>query len=200
MRRILSSLKVITLAAILVIGGTIVYFAHTEASAVGFSDEGKMDLELNEQDSKAQTFQLINVAPGDSGRGSNRLVNAGNLIGNLSINFCEVVNTTGTNGEYADGSGDLGAEAVVAIYVDVDVNGNWNSGDIGLKSDETTYSYPLVLNYDYINNYSDKSWNSIKTIDTSDNDDFVILWGIPVSAGNEIQGDGISFDITFTLE
>jgi len=200
MRKLLSSLKVILLAAILVVSGTVIYFTYTDASTVGFSDEGKMDLELKGQSVKAQTFQLINVIPGDNGRGCNRLVNAGNLISDLSISFCEVVNTPGTSGEFADGSGDLGIEAVAAVYIDVDVSGDWNNGDIGLKTDETTYSYPSVLDYDYINNYSNRSWNSIVTIDTSDSCDFVIFWRIPISAGNEIQGDRISFDIIFTVE
>ncbi len=200
MRKILNSLKLILIAAVFVIVGTMGYFAYSETSTVGFSDDGKMDLEINGQCSTAQTFQLINVAPGDNGRGSNGLVNAGNLAGELSICFCELVNTPGTSGEYADGSGDLGAKAEIAVYVDVDVSGNWNSDDTGLKSDGTTYSYPVALDYDCIDSYGGISWNSIKIIDISDTDDFVLLWRVPVSVGNEIQGDSIKLGISFNLE
>jgi len=34
----------------------------------------------------------------------------------------------------------------------------------------------------------------------TDSDDFVVKWEIPTDAGNEIQGDSVEFDVTFTLE
>jgi len=35
---------------------------------------------------------------------------------------------------------------------------------------------------------------------TGASDDFIVLWQVPTSADNTIQGDSVSFDVTFTLE
>ncbi len=103
-------------------------------------------------------------------------------------------------GEYEGGSGELGANATIAVYVDVDESGAWSSGDIGLKSDHTTYAYPTTLNYASINSYGSGTWDAVETMAGSAQDKFVILWQVPTSAGNDIQGDSVSFDVTFRLE
>jgi hypothetical protein len=112
-----------------------------------------------------------------------------------------VTNTPGTGGtEYEGGSGELGASAQIAMYIDVDQSGSWNAGDIGLQSDATTYAFPAELNYDEINDYASRTWNAVETMATSVADDIFVNWQVPVGAGNDIQGDSVSFDITFTLE
>jgi len=90
--------------------------------------------------------------------------------------------------------------AQIAVYIDVDSSNSWTAGDIGLKSDGTTYANPTALDYDEIDNYGGETWDAIETLATSASDKFTVLWQIPGSAGNEIQGDSVSFDITFTLE
>ena len=150
MKSVLKSMFVVLLGVLLLSGAPFANFSTAEASTGIISDERKLDLEISGDGLTAQTFQLSNVAPGDSGQGVNSLFNAGDLVGELSISFSEVRNIPGTIGEYADGSGDLGANIEIAVYIDVDVSGDWNSGDIGLRSDGTTYSHPAPLNYDYL--------------------------------------------------
>jgi hypothetical protein len=141
------------------------------------------------------------VAPGDSGTGSSTLANVGSLSGELDIATSAVVNTSGAGGtEYEGGSGELGASAQIAMYLDVDQSGSWTAGDIGLMSDGNTYTLPAALDYDEIDNYSSETWDAVETMDATASDDIVVNWQVPAGAGNEIQGDEVSFDITFTLE
>jgi len=195
----------LTVATLLVIamvgGGTWAYFSDTETSASNSLTAGTLDLNIDSGDTAVTTFAVTNVVPGDSGNGSNTLANVGDLNGELDIQFSTITNTPGAGGgEYEGGSGELGANAEIAVYIDVDQSGDWSSGDIGLKSDDTTYSHPTVLDYDALDNYDSAIWDEVETMATSTADDFIVMWRVPTSAGNDIQGDSVSFDVTFTLE
>ena len=195
----------LTVAALLVIGlvasGTWAYFSDTESSTNNSLVAGTLDLNIDGGDTAVTTFSVSNVAPGDSGSGSSTLANAGNLSGELDIEFSAITNTPGAGGgEYEGGSGELGANAEIAVYIDVDQSGAWSSGDIGLKSDGTTYNHPTALDYDAIDDYGSISWNAVETMAASAQDDFIVMWRVPTSAGNDIQGDNVSFNVTFTVE
>lgn len=194
----------LTVAAFLVIAfvgaGTWAYFSDTEGSTNNSLTAGTLDLTADGGDTPVTTFSVTGKAPGDSGSGSTTLANAGNLNGELDIAFSTITNTGGTSGEFGDSNGNLGAVAEIAVYVDVDSSGTWTSGDIGLKSDGTTYNNPTALDYAAIDNYGSDTFDAVETMATSASDDFIILWRIPTSAGNNIQGDSVSFDVTFTLE
>ncbi len=110
-----------------------------------------------------------------------------------------MTNTPGVIGDRVDGTGDLGANMEIAVYIDVDGGGDWNSGDIGLRSNGATYTYPTALEYDAVDNYSGVTWNAIKSMTASAARDFIIIWRIPITVGNEIQGDSVSFDISFFI-
>jgi spore coat-associated protein N len=91
--------------------------------------------------------------------------------------------------------------AQIAMYLDIDQSGDWNAGDVGLMSDGTTYASPTPLDYDVIDNYASESWNEVITaMAVSAADDIIVLWQVPTTADNTIQGDSVSFDITFVLE
>ncbi|MCD6453205.1 MAG: hypothetical protein J7K77_02845 [Dehalococcoidales bacterium] len=189
----------VTLAG-LVGTGTWAYFSDTEQSTNNSLCTGTLDLTIDGGNSPVTTFSETDVAPGDHDSGSNILANEGTLDGELDIEFSAITNTGGTTEEYGDGSGDLGGVAEIAAYMDVDQSSSWTAGDIGLRSNGTTYSHPTTLNYDIINNYDSQSWDAVETMVASAADNFVILWRVPTSAGNEIQGDCVSFDVTFILE
>ncbi len=201
MKKILGLAIAALLVIVLMGGSTWAYFSDTESSANNSLAAGTLDLNVNGGNSPVATFSATGVAPGDSGSGNCTLKNVGNLSGELDIYFSAITNTPGAGGgEYEGGSGELGANATIAVYVDVDESGTWSSGDIGLKSDHTTYAYPTTLNYATINSYDSGTWDAVETIAGSAQDKFVILWQVPTSAGNDIQGDSVSFDITFRTE
>ncbi len=194
----------LTIAALLVIGmvsgGTWAYFSDTESSTSNSLTAGTLDLNINGGNIAVTTFTASAVAPGDSGNGSSTLANIGTLGGELDITFSAITNTGGVGGEFGDSSGDLGGVAEIAVYIDVDQSGTWTAGDIGLKSDGTTYNNPTALDYDVIDNYDSESWDAVETMASSAGDGFIALWRVPAGAGNTIQGDSISFNITFILE
>ena len=195
----------LTVAAFMVMalvgGGTWAYFSDTESSADNSLVAGTLDLNINGGNSAVTTFSVTSVAPGDTGNGSGTLANAGSLGGEFDVAFSAITNTGGSGGgEFEDGVGNLGAVAEISVYIDVDQSSDWSSGDIGLKSDATTYNHPTALDYAAIDNYGSDSWDAIETMAASDADDFVVMWRVPTSAGNNIQGDSVSFDVTFILE
>lgn len=197
----------LTLAALLItgiIGGaTFAYFSDTESSTGNTLTAGTLDLNIDGGDIAITTFNVSTAAPGDSGSGSSTLTNAGTMAGELDIATSAITNTGAASGstEYGDDSGDLGASAQIAMYLDIDQSGTWNAGDVGLMSDGTTYAFPTALDYDIINAYDTETWNAVVAdMAASAADDIIVNWQVPTGAGNAIQGDSVSFDITFVLE
>jgi spore coat-associated protein N len=192
------------LALVLIIGlvgvGTYAYFSDTESSTGNTLTAGTLDLNIEGGDIAVTTFDVSDVAPGDNGTASSTLANVGSLAGELDIATSVVSNTPGAGGEFGGGSGELGASAQIAMYLDVDQSGTWTAGDIGLQSDGSTYTFPTSLDYDEIDDYASETWDAVETMNASASDDIFVDWGVPTTAGNEIQGDSVSFDITFTLE
>jgi len=195
----------LTVAAMLVIsfvgGGTWAYFSDTESSTNNVLAAGTLDLNLNGGNTAVTTFSASAVAPGDSGSGTVTLKNVGNMNGEMDILVSAITNAPGAGGgEYEGGSGELGANAKIAIYIDMDESGTWNAGDIGLKADGTTYANPTALDYATINSYGSRTWDALQTMAAAAQDKVTIMWQVPTSAGNDIQGDSASFDITFRIE
>ncbi len=56
------------------------------------------------------------------------------------------------------------------------------------------------LKWDSIDDYESAAWTNVYTGNMTGPDDFVILYRVPTSVGNDIQGDGVSFTIDFTLQ
>ena len=195
----------LTVAALLVMalvgGGTWAYFSDTESSENNSLAAGTLDLHADGGDDAVNTFSMTEVAPGDTGSGSTTLANAGSLAGEFDVIFSAITNTGGSGGtEYEDGVGHLGGVAKIAVYLDLDQSGTWSSGDIGLKSDGNTYTNPTALDYDVIDSYGANDYDAVQTMAVGAADDFIILWEVPAGAGNNIQGDSVSFDVTFVLE
>ncbi len=200
MKRIFGLTIAAMMVMALVVGGTLAYFTDEETSANNYLTAGTLDLNIEGGNVAVDTFQVDAAGPGDSGNGQSALANVGSYDGELDIAFSTVTNTPGSGGtEYEGGSGELGGVATIAVYIDKNSNSTFDTGDIGLKSDGTTYT-PSTLDYDTIDSYSGESWDAVTVIANGDTDDFVVEWQVPTSAGNEIQGDSVSFDVTFTLE
>jgi len=197
-------LSVAALLIIGVIGGaTFAYFSDTESSTNNTLTAGVLDLNIDGGDIAVTTLTVSAAEPGGSGDDFSILANVGSMAGELDIDTSVVTNTGAVSGtsEYADDSGDLGAVAQIAMYLDIDQTGTVTAGDIGLQSDGSTYDPTGGLAYDIVNNYASETWDAvIASMAASASDNIVVLWQVPTTAGNSIQGDSVSFDITFTLE
>jgi len=197
----------LSVAALLILGiiggGVFAYFSDTESSTNNTLTSGVLDLNIDGGDIAVTTLTVSAAEPGGSGSDSSILANVGSMPGELDIATSAVTNTGAVSGtsEYADDSGDLGAVAQIAMYLDIDQSATWNAGDVGLMSDGTTYSFPTALDYAIVDNYASEAWDAVvATMASSATDDIIVLWQVPTGAGNAIQGDSVSFDITFTLE
>jgi predicted ribosomally synthesized peptide with SipW-like signal peptide len=139
----------LTIAALLVMGlvgaGTWAYFSDPEAVSGNALTAGTLDLDIDGQDDTASAlFSVGDVYPGGTGSGTAELENSGSITGNLSVELSVITNneSTGTTEYEADGApGELGANAEIFIYIDVDQSGDFSSGDISLISDETAERY-----------------------------------------------------------
>jgi predicted ribosomally synthesized peptide with SipW-like signal peptide len=208
MNKILIGISLTLIAGTAAVGVTRAYFSDSENSAGNTIAAGTLDLKIAGGDSAVTLFNLSNKAPGDTGSAKATLNNSGSLGGELDVTMGTVdddaCNPDGTNDgtEYCDTNANLGSNAQMAPYLDVDQSGSWSSGDIGLKSDATKYANPTSLDYATINSYSGKSWNDVYggLMAAAASDDFTVNWQIPTATGNSIQGDDVGFAVTFTLE
>jgi spore coat-associated protein N len=191
-------------------GGTWAYFSDTETSSNNTIAAGTLDMTIGGGNVNYNILSLTNKVPGESGQAYAALKNVGNITGELDIGKATsdkltVTNTQGTGGtEYEQsGSGELGAQAKIALWLDVNKNSAWDTGtDIGLKNDGTTYNSGS-LDYQTIDSYNNKYWGGTSGItNLGGNDDvyFFISWQIPTTADNAIQGDSVTVGVTFILE
>ncbi len=195
----------LTIAALLIIGivggGTYAYFSDTESSTGNTLSAATLDLKINGGDAAITTFNVSDVAPGDSDSANSTLRNAGSLTGELDVATSAITNTPyAGGGEFQDGTGDLGANAEIAMYIDIDMSGGPTAGDVGLKSDGTTYDPSVALDYDVIDNYDTETWDAVANMATAVSYGFRVEWRVDTGVGNAIQGDSVSFDIDFVLE
>ncbi len=75
---------------------------------------------------------------------------------------------------------------------------------VGVAFDTTpdaTSKYSISRNYDFIDNYELDAFSNVTNPMTSAAaDNFVMQWRIPANVSNEIQGDSVAIDFTFTLD
>ncbi len=205
----------LTVAAMLVMGlvggGTWAFFSDPESSTGNTLSAGTLDLQLDGGDAAVTTLNIATAYPGDSGSGSTTLLNYGSLAAELDISFGSVTNTESVgDSEYESdvigggGNGELGSQATFAFFVDVDTSGGWSTGDIGLSANSTgvVYAHPAALEYQALDDYGTDVFDDVYTgtMAPAASDDFIIMYQVPTSADNTIQGDSLSMDVSFTLE
>ncbi|KKR68564.1 MAG: hypothetical protein UU09_C0006G0011 [Microgenomates group bacterium GW2011_GWA2_40_6] len=193
MKRIILSLALIAVAGTGIIGATRAYFSDTETSTGNSFAAGTLDLNLDGVNTNVVKFSLTNLVPGDLGTGTWILYNAGSINGYVDIhsiartdndNLCNepegLVDTTCGAGE-----GELSANMNVDLFIDVDHDGVFDAEDTTIY---TGLLSGIAVNYD-----QNIALNALATKYISLN------WGIPSGAGNNIQSDSVSVDMTFEL-
>jgi spore coat-associated protein N len=206
----------LTIAALLVMGlvggGTWAYFSDVETSTGNTLTAGTLDLNVDGGNSAVTTFTAAGLKPGDNNNSSNAvtlLTNNGSLPGKLSISAGNITHSAGSIPGDTDiaPTDSLYTTATMAIYIDVDSSGAWSDGDIGLESDNTTYTYTDTTDITTspyqatINSYASASWsNVIDPMATTAQVQFGVDYIVPSGATNAIQGGSVSIDFTFTLD
>ena len=217
MRKILG----LTIAALLVIGlvggGTWAYFSDVETSTGNILTAGTLDLNLNAGNDDVQmlTAAIGTVEPGDTGSASVIIANNGSIDGELDIATSAITNDDNGTADPEDdqdtdtGTGDLGGQATMVIWIDADESTTFNAGDIELNSTGAN-AYDAgtntTLEKETIDSFDSVSWDAAfatlnKAGGTNPAVTLRIDWEVPgATTDNRIMGDSASFDITFTLE
>lgn len=220
MSKILVSLMTIALVGVLVGGGIYAAFSDSEMTADNTLTAGTLDIKVGTDDPTTESIAVSNVKPTDSGNAATWPVNnIGSITGNLTIALGAITNfeTTLTEPESSAGDatsgatqGELGTYLQVAVWLDVDESGTWNTGDIALNSDASTTTSTGVepLPYDALDDYDSDSYADVivMTADDSgaggtDEFQFMVDYEFPNDANDDrAQNDSVSFNVTFTLD
>ncbi len=178
-----------------------------ETSSNNTFSAGELDLTTTPTD---MPFSIGSMKPGDYGSGKVTLSNAGTIgDAELDIKISAIANNENSiiepeeDYDNTNNVGELGSELLVVVMcLDRDQSGTLTSGDILLFSDGSTKSYPVnLIKINTANSYSDTSWDSVlSSMAQGDQEDFVIVYGLPEDTDNRIMTDEVRFNVTFTLE
>jgi predicted ribosomally synthesized peptide with SipW-like signal peptide len=204
----------------LVSGGTWAFFSDTESGTDNSIIAGTLDLRVGAADPCTESIDLgYQIHPGISGNAADWTVtNLGNISGSLKVAIGSITNNENTRTEPEEAAGDttigeaegeLGDFVGIAVWLDSNQSGAWDSGDMYLKSDSTVVNWvsgsslPAAA-YDDINNYAGIDWelaDGMPVLSGSADLDFVVEYSFPNDANdNRTQSDSCVFDITFILE
>lgn len=179
-RRVLGGLATIGAASAAAGAGTMAYFSDTESSTGNTVSAGTLDLKAAGGDGEVTTVRISDVAPGDSGSGTTTLKNDGSIAGSVDLVFGSASNGEGTNPESegdTSSPGDLGDVLDVTVSVGERIvrSGKFNSVFDGTEADSNV------------------------GLSAGGSKNLTIDWTLPSSAGNEVQGDSVSGEITVQL-
>lgn len=153
------------------------YFSDSESSSGNTVQAGTLDLKLNGGDQTVTFFDETGVVPGDSGSGSVTLGNAGSTPGIPEIEVAAVRSTeNGRSGSQTDG--DLDDYLEIAVSIDGQTVVQWD------PASQMTVGEVHA---------------SASTVSGGGSVPCTVSWALPSDTGNEAQGDGFGFDLTFRL-
>ena len=165
-KKIILSVLIIGVVGTLAGSATWAYFSDTETNTGNSITAGTIDLLLNNSNDERH-FALDHKDPGDYGNETFALENNGNLNGELDIAFSTITNTDGTGSteyELGSGTGELGAEAQMIVFIDDDNDQQLSTSDIVLVPGTEV---PTIVPSGAIDEAT-----YFQDIDTYDSDDF----------------------------
>ncbi|AKB21134.1 TasA family protein [Methanosarcina sp. WH1] len=177
-KKILLSVLTIGVLAVVAGAGTWAAFSDTETSENNTFTAGTLDLKVGGVDDPDVPFVVEDVFPGATGSADIVLSNAGTMPGALSV---KIVNIIGEGGDFPE------PESVV------DPSNAYNLDDV-----------LTVSISDGTNTVSGKlseltTAQSLGVLDVGTGKTFTVTYSVDSSAGNEIQGDKVTFDVEVSL-
>ena len=198
MKKILISLMAIALVIGLVGAGVVASFSDTETSTGNTFRAGTLDLKVGDENPNlSPDFTLGPLAPGASGSYTWVLTNVGNLPGFLDLSSVTVVNTEGLNPESETGDtsepGELGANLLVELFLDVNGDGNYVStdGDVNIFAGGAPAA---------INGMASALYDLDYVLAASGFVNLQLNWSLSSGTGNDVQGDIVTVGMTFELD
>jgi len=203
-RKVLASLLVIAVVVGLVSAGTWAYFSDTETSSGNTFQAGTIDLVLDE--TQAVSMQMPNMKPGDSASGTITVTNVGTLPGSLYITSKYVENDMGGAPDPNMNRHQVAkmllitslvecGDDVLSLIPDVDADDRKTLYDFVNKADGVVlsdYPSPGELGTWYLND---------DNMDPNGNEPhwYALTLQFDPAAGNDYQGDGITWTLWFLL-
>lgn len=165
------------------------------------------DLTLTGGGENNTTISIGDAAPGDGGEDYVTLTNEGLESGNLTVNVSDVwgdENGTVPPEEPYDDTphrSEMPEASRIGLWLDVDQDGQWGDGDLGLSPHDAglIYVHPSDIDMHAPAEYEDVQWDNATEMDATESHDFRVHWDLPPDVGNEIMSDAVSFNVTFTL-
>jgi hypothetical protein len=201
---------ILTLVSFIVIGvifglpTTLAEYSDQNTSNGNELDSGTLLLSLTNHPYLTSVLFPAGIKPGNNALTNHSIENAGTLDGNLNIAVLNVVNTEGTDSRFQIGGlGDLGDAVNIALWIDRDKDGTFNSGDIELEQTGNAIAYDVstnsIVTYSPINSYNNVAWSNVLEMVPAESDNVSISWNLPSTTTNDVQGDKVSFSIQYTL-
>lgn len=189
MKKILLSLSLIAVVAVVAVTATRAYFSDTVTVSGNTFTSGTLDLKVDSdpqgsvyawQDSFTNTYNpFSNIKPGDTGEQIVDIKNVGSIDGNATIKF-----------DVTSAWNALPDNLYFKVYFDGNHDGIFDSTPIA-------EGYLTAWNH---NTYNLGQMTGAPESGTTGKVSSVkIVWSVPTSAGNNIQGTSIVLDTTFGL-
>lgn len=208
MKKILVSLSIVGAVAAIAVGGTIAYFSDTETSTGNTFSAGTIDIAIDSENPWTSHYNIGDLKPGETGNINFDITNEGTNPVNVSKTLTNIAGTGGAanfncNGRPVSSEPECSAEGATA-------NDNVASQIIYDLSVEVYASPASTTPIWWQAIYTDADGKSITDVYGGSGGVYVALGMIPVgghmkvtqsynfssNAGNEYQGDAMSFDIT----
>lgn len=187
-----AAIAVIVLAMVAVFSSGVIFalFDDTETSSGNTFTAGTLDLKVNTVDNPTSTFTVSNVYPGAKDSVSVTLTNSGTITGTLTASIIAVTNAPGDTPEPEEALGtedlgELGANMVLTIWVDTDGDNVQDAGEDELYNDVLNDAASVSL--------------TVGTLVGGASEHLGIMYSVPSSVGNVIQGDECTFSIQYVL-
>ncbi|MFC2059968.1 TasA family protein [Chloroflexota bacterium] len=191
----------LTVVALMVMGligsGTWAYFSDVETSTGNTLAAGTLDLTVDDNDDPSiVAISVSDIAPGAAAANNVWVIkNVGNISGNFTLTVSAITDGEGDNPESENntsGDGELSAQLLSILFVDVDGDGTFEGGDTelyGNGSGGMAVLSGLPATYDP----TDPGLSGATPVNIT------LGYQLPSSADNEVQGDNCTFNIQFDL-
>ncbi|MDP2741325.1 MAG: TasA family protein [bacterium] len=216
MKKILISLSIIGAVVAMAVGGTVAYFNDTETSVGNTFTAGTIDIAIDGSNPWTQSHNIGDLKPGETGYINLDITNVGQNPVNVSKNLSNWNENTGSTGYACTITGGSVSSEPECAAATANSNTDLNNVQTQIVYDLSVKVYATAGDTNLIwwqDIYTDAEGQTLSQVYPSSTT-YVALGMIPVgghmkvtqsyhfkeTAGNEYQGDTLSFDITIKGE
>jgi len=208
-----ASIVLILVAGMFASAGTMAWFIDPEQIGTNTFTAAYLDLQLS--GSSSLPFVLANLVPGQSGSDYKTLTNtAGSIPGELDVSITNYVESENgclepeVSAGDPGGAGDLHLALRIAMFIDVNQDQTYNSGDVELCYEGSQQTYPGNaggnLHYSDPTNFAGRTYDDIITMTGGSSVNLVVAYKFPHDTYPKpdaiFMTDTLSFDIDVSLE